>query len=117
MPLKRYCFVIELKEEYVENYIKIHKNPWREILEAIDSADVGELLIWSYKNFSIVYYECDDLNRVYKRLGEMDVVKRWNETVGPWFNAAPVLDGSGNVQTCEKIFDIKQQLTGQLEQY
>ena len=117
MSLKRYCFVIELKEEYVQDYIDIHKNPWREILEAINSADVKELLIWNFRNYSIVYYECGDINKVYKKLGQLDVVKRWNETVGPWFKKAPTLDGSGEVATCEKIYDLKQQLQGQLEQY
>ena len=117
MGLKRYCLVIELKEEHVEEYREIHINPWAEILEAIKSADVEELLIWSYRNFSIVYYECDDLNRVYRELGKLDAVKRWNGTVGPWFKSAPALDGSGNVDTLEKIFDLKQQLKGKLEQY
>jgi len=117
MSMKRYCFVIELKEEHVEKYKNIHKNPWKEMLEAIATADVKDLLIWSYKNLSIVFYECDDIDKVYEKLGQLEVVKRWNETVGPWFKSAPTLDGSGDVATCEKIFDLRQQLNGKLENY
>ena len=64
-----------------------------------------------------MFYKCDDINKVYAKLGKLDVVKRWNETVSPWFKSAPTLDGSGAVTTCEKIFDLRQQLKGKLEQY
>lgn len=76
-----------------------------------------ELLIWNYKNLSIVYYECEDLDKLYENLGKLEVTKKWNATVGPWFADSPTLDGSGKVQTCEKIFDLNQQLAGGLEQY
>jgi L-rhamnose mutarotase len=117
MSKNRYCVVVELKSGCVEAYREIHKNPWNEMLEAIASADVSELLIWNYKNLSIIYYECEDINEVYERLGKLDVVKKWNETVVPWFQEAPSLDGSGKIDTCEKIFDLKQQLKGTLEKY
>ena len=115
--MKRYCLVIEIKEEFTGKYCDIHKNPWPEILDAIKNAGAEELLIWNYKNLSIVYYECDDLDKLYENLGKLEVTKKWNATVGPWFAESPTLDGSGSVQTCEKIFDLKQQLSGNLEQY
>ncbi len=117
MALKRYCLVIEVKEEFIGQYCDIHKNPWPEILDAIKDAGVKDMLIWNYKNLSIVYYECDDINRVYEELGKLEITKKWNATVTPWFKESPALDGSGNVQTCEKIFDLNQQLKGKLQPY
>lgn len=115
--MKRYCLVIELKEENVEEYCDIHKNPWPEILSAIKDAQAKELLIWNYKNLSIVYYECEDINKVYESLGKEEITKKWNVKVGPWIAQAPNLDGSGKVETCEKIFDLNQQLEGDLKKY
>ena len=117
MANNRYCLVIELKPEHVQEYCDIHRHPWAEILPAIQKAGARELLIWNYKNLSIVYYECDDLDTLYAKLGPLDAVKRWNAKVGPWFAASPKLDGSGKVTTCEKIFDLNQQLRGTLEPY
>ena len=54
--MKRYCLVIELKEEFIEPYCDIHRNPWPELLKAIKDGGAKELLIWNYKNLSIVYY-------------------------------------------------------------
>jgi L-rhamnose mutarotase len=114
--MKRYCFVIELKPEHVKEYCDIHRNPWPEMLTAISEAGAKELVIWNYKSFSIVYYECEDLDAVYARLGALEVTKRWNVTVGPWLAEAPTLDGTSEVATCVKIFDLRQQLAGRLEQ-
>lgn len=117
MKTKRYCLIIEIKDEFVESYSDIHREPWPEILDSIKGAGAKELLIWIYKNFSIVYYECDDLDGLYEKLGKLDVTKKWNATVGPWFAESPALDGSGSVQTCEKVFDLNQQLAGKLRKY
>ncbi|MHB1346858.1 MAG: L-rhamnose mutarotase [Candidatus Humimicrobiaceae bacterium] len=115
--MKRYLFVIELKPEHKKEYIEIHKNPWQELLEEIKNAGAQELLIWNYNNLSIVYYECEDIDKVYEYLGATEVTKRWNIVTGPWLADAPSLDGSDEVSTCEKIFDLNQQLGGRLEQY
>lgn len=117
MATNRYCTVIELKEEHIEEYCDIHRNPWKEQLDALKASGAQELLIWNYKNLSIIYFECEDLDLLYEKLGKLDVVKRWNATCMPWFAEAPTLDGSGSVATCEKIFDLQQQLGGSLEPY
>jgi len=115
--MKRYCIVIELKPEHIKEYCEIHRNPWPELLEAIKEAGARELLIWNYKNFSIVYYECENLDGLYEKLGGLEVTKKWNMTVGPWFAESPTLDGSDEVGSLEKIFDLNQQIDGKLEQY
>ncbi len=113
--MKRYCFINVLKEDYIKEYKKIHKNPWLEILDVIKSVKVKELVIWSYKNLAIVYYECDDIKRVYKELNKLDITKKWNVAIGPWIKESPALDESGSVVTLEKIFDLNQQIKGKLE--
>ncbi|MCL4378171.1 MAG: hypothetical protein M1409_07320 [Actinobacteria bacterium] len=51
------------------------------ILKRNPSAEAMELLIWNYKNLSIVYYECEDINDLYSRLNELEVTKKWNARV------------------------------------
>jgi len=115
--LKRYCIVVELKEEHIQEYIDIHLNPWQELLEAIGNAGAKELLIWNYRNLSIVYYECEDINDIYRRLGNLEIVKNWNRVVEPWFDTQVTFSGKKEIPTCEKIFDLNQQLNGKLERY
>ena len=117
MEFKRYCMIIELKEEFIEDYKNIHINAWPELLRAEKDAGIKEELIWIYKNLSILYFECDDIDRVYKLLADNEVEKKWNIVVSPWFKESPVLDGSDKVEVLEKVFDLNQQLQGFLNQF
>ena len=100
--MKKYCFVIELKDEYINEYIDIHKNAWPELLKTIKEAGVKEELIYNYKNLSIVFFECEDIDAIYKILGEKDVVQKWDAVVKPWFASEFIF--------LEKIFDLNKQL-------
>jgi L-rhamnose mutarotase len=102
--MNKYCFVIELNEENVKEYVNLHKNPWPDMLQAIKEAGAQEEVLFIYNNLSIVFFICEDIDEVYRRLGEKEIVKKWDETVGPWIK---------NVSPClEKIFDLNYQLEG-----
>jgi L-rhamnose mutarotase len=109
--MKKYLLVVEVKPEHLQEYIDIHIDVWPEMLDEIHKAGYTNELIWIYKNQSIIYLECpddksnDELNDV---LRESDVVKRWDLTVGPWF--------SSGFTMCPKVFDLNQQLAGELRQ-
>ncbi len=115
--MKRYCVVAEIKEDHVKDYEDIHKNAWPEVLTAIKESGAENLIIYNYKNLSIIFYECDDIDKFYETYGQTEAAKKWNAKVSPWFKESPTFDGSGKVDTLEKIFDLNQQLKGKLEQF
>lgn len=115
--MKRYCFVIEINEDQMEDYVALHKNPWQETLQGLKDAGAKELLIYRYKNYSILFYECEDINEVYRKWGATETCKKWNARLANAYKVSPSIDGSDDVETLEKIFDLNQQLAGKLEQY
>ena len=115
--MNRYCFIIEINEDQMEDYVKLHKNPWPETLKGLKDAGAEELLIYRYKNFSILFYECEDINEVYRKWGANETCPKWNARLAKAYKVSPSIDGSEDVETLEKIFDLKQQLAGKLEKY
>ncbi len=114
---KRYCFVIEINEDQMEDYVALHKNPWPETLKGLKEAGAEELVIYRYRNFSILFYECEDINELYRKWGANPACAKWNARLKNAYKVSPNIDGSGDVETLEKIFDLKQQLRGKLEKY
>ena len=106
--MKKYLIVIKVKPEFREEYIKIHQEPWYEMLEAIKEAGFVNEVIWYFEDQSIIYLEAPDHDVCNAKLRASDVCKKWDITVGPWFAAEPVMP--------EKIFDLNQQLDGHLTQ-
>lgn len=101
----------------MEDYVDLHKNPWPETLQGLKDAGAEELLIYRYGNFSILFYECEDINEVYRIWGANETSTRWNARLAKAYKVSPSIDGSEDVETLEKIFDLNQQLKGKLEQY
>lgn len=119
--MKRYCLVNELKEEHVADYVGIHKKAhlthWKTQLDALAEAGAENCIVYMYKNFSILIYECEDIDESFSKLGEIEANNKWQAEVAPWFAGKPKFDGSQKVESVEKIFDLKQQLEGRLDKY
>jgi len=104
--MKKYLMIIKVKPECRDEYIAIHKNPWKEMLSAIRDAGFYNEAIWYHEDQSIIYLECDDHDEANARLRATGVCKRWDAEMIPRFDALPVMP--------EKIFDLNQQLSGEL---
>jgi len=105
--MKKYMIVIEIKPEFEKEYIELHLNPWNEMLSAIQISGFKNEAIFYYKNQSIIYIECDDdtnLEECNSILRATEVCKKWDLLVCDWFANPPV--------TCDKIFDLNQQIEG-----
>ena len=106
--MSRQCWIAEVKPEYMEQYIDIHVNVWPEIVRVIKESGVRDEQIYFYKNFSIVFWDCDDLEAAVKFQDATEIFEKWNTTIRPWLK--------GPFVTLKKIFDINEQLAGFLRQ-
>lgn len=116
--MKRYLTVYELEdvESYSDIHRNIHKNKWKEIPEICKKAGAEEMILWINGNEAIVYYECEDIDKLHDNLSKFSLIEKWNETVFPMFVQSPKIYEVEHTQSCEKIFDMKQQLKGELKQ-
>ena len=105
--MHKHLMVIKVKPECRDDYVAIHKNPWREMLEAISQAGFTNELIWYFEDQSIIYFECEgDYNEANAKLRETEICKKWDAEMLPRFADNPAMP--------EKIFDLRQQLDGKL---
>ena len=117
MRFNHYCMVLEIKKNHLEEYKNIHINPWKEVLGAIKKSGVKNLYIWIYKNFSILFFECEDINDFYKKYNEFNIVKKWHSLMKTWILKSQPIDGTEEIVPLEKIFDVNQQIKGDLKPY
>jgi L-rhamnose mutarotase len=66
---KRYCFVIEINEDQMEDYVALHKNPWPETLKGLKDAGADELVIYRYKKTFDSFLRCQDINNSIQNMG------------------------------------------------
>ncbi|MGD8293434.1 MAG: L-rhamnose mutarotase [Desulfobacterales bacterium] len=119
--MKRYCLVLEIKKEHVQEYVEVHKSVhkthWRTQLDALREAGAHSCEVYMYKNLAIIFYECEDIDESFAKLGAIEDNIKWQENQAPWIAETLSSGGSEGVPTVEKIFDLNQQLAGKLNQF
>ncbi len=75
---KRYAWTWQIKPECLEEYVRMHREPWPEIME--------EHRIAGYRNYSIFQngtqffyvFECDDIRAANAYIAQSEACNRWN---------------------------------------
>lgn len=103
VPLGFYCkekdtmekvvWMMELKEEKVDDYIKVHRkeNVWPEVIEVNKKAGVLKEEIFLFKNFVFIYLEVENYEKMMKVFEEDEGLKKWNQITLPMTKSKPEL--------------------------
>ena len=91
--MHKVVWVMELKEEKVQDYIEVHRkqNVWPEIIAVNKKAGVLKEEIFVFLNYVFIYLEVEDYERMMKVFQEDEGLKRWNRVTLPMSKAAPEL--------------------------
>ena len=91
--MDRVCFLLHVKKDRVEEYLEAHE-VWPEMLDAIRDVGIRNYSMFVRKDGLLVgYFEAEDPERSLRELGEMEVNRRWQEHMAPYFES-----GSGDLQ-------------------
>lgn len=67
-----------IKEEYLNDYVKMHNDPWPEIMEEHRKAGIKNYSIFQNGNQFFYCFECDDVEKAFDYIAKSDVCNRWN---------------------------------------
>ena len=76
--MKKYSWTWNVKPECVEEYVKMHKNPWPEIMKAHSEAGIRNYSIFQNGNQFFYVYECDDVKAANAYIDQNEDCQRWN---------------------------------------
>jgi L-rhamnose mutarotase len=108
---RRYCFLLRVRPDRMEEYRRRHEKVWPEMLSAL--ADTG------WRNYSLFlgddgllvgYVEADDLQASLAAMARTDVNTRWQAEMAPFFAG---LEGRGpdeGLVLLDEIFHLEDQL-------
>lgn len=68
----------EVKEEYLEEYVRMHLDPWPEILEEHSRAGIRNYSIFQNGARFFYCFECDDTEAAFAYIAGSEACRRWN---------------------------------------
>jgi L-rhamnose mutarotase len=103
---KKYCWVWNIKPECVEEYVKMHLNPWPAIMKAHSAAGFRNYSIFQNGTQFIYEFECDgNIDEAFaKMVNDPDCI-RWNSITSKMIDA-PLEKGdvSTGVKCLREVF-------------
>lgn len=77
--MKKYAWTWNVKPEYVEEYVRMHKNPWPEIMEAHRKAGFHNYSIFRNGCQFFYVFETEDEPKARQGCAEDESCIKWNE--------------------------------------
>ena len=84
-PLKRYAFMLRLREGAAEAYEKAHREVWPEMLALLKSAGISEYSIYRRDELLILTLRAADFEATWSRIDNHPVNLRWQQAMAPLF--------------------------------
>ena len=78
---QRSAFVLRVKPDRVDEYVRAHREVWPEMLAALENAGIRNYTIFRAGNEMFGYFESDDLEAAMAYLGAQEVSARWQDAM------------------------------------
>ena len=74
----KYAWTWNIKEECLEEYVQMHLEPWKEILDEHSKAGIKNYSIFQNGNQFFYCFECDDVQSAFSYIAKSEVCNKWN---------------------------------------
>ncbi len=86
--MKRVCFLLKLKKDRIEDYLKAHQ-VWPQLLQAMSDVGIKNYSLFIRKDGLVVgYFEAEDPEESLRKVGQADIGKRWEENMSEYFESS-----------------------------
>lgn len=102
----RVCFHLQVNLSRLEEYKRIHREVWPEVMTELKAAGIRSYSIYMWEEgheFGVL--ECDDWSEVQRILGESPVMKKWEAFMADYL-VTPVEPGRGP-RLLEEVFRLE----------
>jgi len=100
----KFSWAWRIKEECLEDYVKMHLDPWPEILEEHTKAGIKNYSIFQNGNQFFYCFECEEVNLAFEYIGKSEVCKRWNAITSTMVEDSFDFDDKEPIKPLTEIF-------------
>ena len=109
--MARYCFLLQVRPELLEQYRARHRDVWPDMLTALRDTGWRNYSIFARPDGLLVgYVEADDLVAAQNAMAATEVNERWQKDMSRYFIG---LDGRGpdeGFELLDEVFNLDEQL-------
>ncbi len=109
--MPRYCFLLQVRPERLEEYRERHRAVWPEMLRALsDSGWRNYSLFAGADGLLVGYVESDDLAAAQVAMAHTEVNSRWQREMAPFFTGLAGRAPDQGFALLQEVFHLEDQL-------
>lgn len=101
---KKYAWTWQIKPECLEEYVRLHQNPWPEILEEHTRAGYRNYSIFQNGNQFFYVFECGDVEAANAYIAQSEACERWNGITSQMVEGSFDFKEAEPIQFMEEVF-------------
>jgi len=102
--MQRIAFQLRLKEHKLEEYDRVHKHVWPELLQEMESFGVSEYSIFRRRQQLFLYMRVPDFEKLLAQLTQSEINQRWQRSVADLFERVPDLEEGEPFAMMQEVF-------------
>jgi L-rhamnose mutarotase len=102
-PLKRFAFVLHLREGAAEAYEQAHREVWPEMIEMLKRGGMSEYSIFRRDNLLFLTFKAEDFETTWTQFDHDPVNIRWQNAMAALLAPQSIREGE-RFQMLEEIF-------------
>lgn len=103
----KFAWTWTIKEECLDEYVKMHKDPWPEIMEEHSRAGIKNYSIFQNGNQFFYCFECDDVKAAFEYIAKSDACNRWNAITSKMVEGSFDFNESEPIKPMKEVFYLK----------
>lgn len=98
----KFAWTWTVKEECLDEYVQLHEEPWREVLEEHVKAGIRNYSIFQNGAQFFYCFECDNVDEAFAYIAQSETCNKWNAIT------SNMVQGSFNFNEVEPIRPLKE---------
>jgi len=103
----KYCWVWNIKSEHLDEYVKMHREPWQEVLDEHTKAGIRNYSIFQNGTQFIYVFECDDVKAAFEYIDNSEACGRWNAITSKMVEGSFDFSESEPIKFLDEVFYLK----------
>ena len=100
----KFAWTWKIKEECLEEYVRMHREPWPDMLAAHSAAGIKNYSIFQNGNQFFYCFECDDTAKAFAFVNESAICQKWNAITSQMVENSFDLGGDTSITQMKEIF-------------
>ncbi|MDO8685131.1 MAG: L-rhamnose mutarotase [Clostridiales bacterium] len=103
----KYAWTWRVKEECLKEYVKMHLEPWPEVMKEHSKAGIKNYSIFQNGNQFFYCFECDDVEKAFKYIGDSDICREWSAITSKMVKGSFNFEETNTIKFMKEVFYLK----------